>query len=337
MSEFELSTKWAYHFPTESKWFGLPEEKRKELIQSADILINVSGTLERPAKYRQVQKLVYLDTDPVFTQIAVANGNSELRKRIDAHDMHFTVGECLGRTVPDTGHSWHATKHPVVLSEWRCSVPHQNTFTTVMNWTSYKPLAYHGQTYGQKDVEFVKFMNLPQEAHPTALEVALPKLHHVRWQSHYEKVAPQVQALIENHRQWTPHEVLKHLGWRVIDATAVCCDFTSYRRYIQSSKGEWSVAKNGYVKGKSGWFSGRSACYLAAGRPVVVQDTGFSQLLPVGQGLLSFRTLEEAADGLQEVEHNYCRHSKAATAIGETYFDSDKVLNRIIDQAFSAG
>jgi hypothetical protein len=337
MSQFGLGHKWAYRFPTKQEWFGLSADIREEVIRSADLLINVSGTLEHPSHYRQVQKLVYLDTDPVFTQIAVANGNSELRARIDAHDVHFTVGECLGPAVPDTGHKWHPTKHPIVLGEWRSSLPYQNTFTTVMNWTSYKPLAYHGRTYGQKDVEFVKFMNLPQQAHSTALEVALPKLHHVRWQSHYEKVAPQVQALIENHRQWTPHEMLKHLGWRVIDATEVCCDFTSYRQYIQSSKGEWSIAKNGYVDGKSGWFSGRSACYLAAGRPIVVQDTGFSQVLPVGQGVLSFNTLEEAAAGLEEVEHNYRQHSKAATAIAETYFDSDKVLSRIITKAFSAG
>jgi hypothetical protein len=335
MTEFELSTKWAYHFPPESKWFGLPEEKRKELIRSADILINVSGTLERPAKYRQIPRLVYIDTDPVFTQIEVANGNSGLRDRVSAHDVHFTVGECLGDGLPDTGHHWFPTKHPIVLSEWFSSVQPQNTLTTVMNWTSYKPIVYCGQTYGQKDVEFMKFMTLPQQGHRTLLEVALPKLHHVRWQSNYENVCDRVQALLGSNQQWTPHEVLTQLGWRVVDATDVCRDYITYRRYIQSSKGEWSIAKNGYVEAKSGWFSGRSACYLAAGRPVIVQDTGFGQVLPTGEGVLSFKTIDEAEAGIREIEGNYNRHAKAAHKIAEAYFDSDKVLDRLLQIAMT--
>ena len=190
MAEYGLSSRWAYHFPTKPEWFGLSDEKRMELIRSADVLINVSGTLEKPEKYRPVRRLVYIDTDPVFTQIDVADGNSNLRVRVSAHDVHFTVGECIGQELPDTGHRWHPTKHPIVLSEWRSSLPHENSFTTVMNWTSYKPIAYCGRTYGQKDVEFIKFITLPQKVYPTRLEVALPKLHHIRWQSNYEDVAP---------------------------------------------------------------------------------------------------------------------------------------------------
>ena len=107
----------------------------------------------------------------------------------------------------------------------------------------------------------------------------------------------------------------------------------SYRRYIQSSKGEWSIAKNGYVRAESGWFSGRSACYLAAGRPVIVQDTGFGQVLQVGEGILSFKTLDAAEAGIREVEGNYNRHAKAARKIAEAYFNSDKVLNRLLEIA----
>jgi hypothetical protein len=333
MTAFGLSGNWAYHFPTKAEWFGLSERKRTELIRSSDVLINVSGTLQKPENYRRIRRLVYTDTDPVFTQINIADGNSDLRDRVSAHDVHFTVGECLGEGLPDTGHRWYSTKHPIVLSEWLSSVPHQNTFTTVMNWTSYKPITYRGRMYGQKDAEFVKFMTLPQKIHPTSLEVALPKLHHARWQSNYEDVSARVRALIENDQQWTPHDVLAQLGWRVVDATNVCRDFTSYRRYIQTSKGEWSVAKNGYVNGRSGWFSGRSACYLAAGRPVIVQDTGFSRVLPVGEGVLTFSTLDEAKAEIREVEGNYSRHAKAAQSIAEAYFDSDKVLNRFLEIA----
>jgi hypothetical protein len=141
---------------------------------------------------------------------------------------------------------------------------------------------------------------------------------------------------MRNDQKPTPHEILKHLGWRIVDPLKVCPDFSSYRRYIQTSKGEWSVAKNGYVDGRSGWFSCRSACYLAAGRPVVVQDTGFSRVLPVGEGIISFNTLDEAVAGIREVEGNYNRHARAAQDIAEACFDSDKVLNRLLDTAMNS-
>ena len=145
-----------------------------------------------------------------------------------------------------------------------------------------------------------------------------------------------VQALLGSNQQWTPHEVLTQLGWRVVDATDVCRDYISYRHYIQSSKGEWSIAKNAYVEAKSGWFSGRSACYLAAGRPVIVQDTGFGQVLPTGEGILSFKTIDEAEAGIREIEGNYNRHAKAAHKVAEAYFDSDKVLKRLLDIAMKS-
>ena len=336
MEHFGLKEKWAYRYPITGDWFGLSAINRTELVRSADLLINVSGTLEFPGKYRQVRKLVYIDTDPVFTQIELANGNLGLQDRVNAHDVHFTVGECLGGNVPDTGHQWHPTKHPIALRHWNSSVAHHNSFTTVMNWTSYKPLSYGGRTYAQKDVELMKFIKLPTDAFPTALEIALPKLHHVRWQSSYDdSTTPEIRTMIENGKNWTPHDLLKHLGWAIVDSTEVCRDFASYRQYIQLSKAEWSVAKNGYVRERSGWFSGRSACYLAAGRPVVVQDTGFPANLPVGEGVLSFRTTEEAVAAIREVEGQYAKHAKAARAIAEEYFDSDKVLQRLINVALN--
>ena len=121
-------------------------------------------------------------------------------------------------------------------------------------------------------------------------------------------------------------------GWRVVDPAVVCPDLDSYRAYIESSKAEWSVAKNAYVQGRSGWFSERSACYLAAGRPVVVQDTGFSAALPVGEGLLPFTTLAEAVAAIEEIEAHYPRHARAARALAEEYFDSDKILSRLLNR-----
>jgi hypothetical protein len=180
-----------------------------------------------------------------------------------------------------------------------------------MNWTSYNPVVYNGQTYGQKDVEFLRFLALPSRVIPTVCEIA-------------------VNA---GKTRRTPRPLLVHKGWRVVDPEVVCPDLESYRHYIETSKAEWSVAKNGYVVGQAGWFSCRSACYLAAGRPVVVQDTGFGAVLPVGEGLLSFTTLEEAVAAIQDAEANYARHAKAARAIAEAYFDSDKVLTRMITEA----
>jgi hypothetical protein len=182
-----------------------------------------------------------------------------------------------------------------------------------MNWTSYKPVVYANRSYGQKDLEFVRFQELPRLITPTALEIA-------------------VNA---GKTRRTPRQFLVHKGWRVVDPAAVCPDLDSYRDYIESSKAEWSVAKNGYVVGRPGWFSCRSACYLAAGRPVVVQDTGFGVVLPLGEGLLAFKTLEEAVASIKDIEANYPRHAKAARAIAAEYFDASKVLPRLIEEAMN--
>jgi hypothetical protein len=310
MSRFDLAEQWAYRFPWQSQWFGLSNAKRQEVIQSADLLINISGTLERPEEYRQVRRLAYIDSDPVFTQIKLARGQLDFRKLVDLHDVHFSFGECLSYAVPETGHHWLPTRQPIVLSEWR-PTPHREVFTTVMNWTSYNPVTFGGQTYGQKDVEFMRFLELPSAVAPSILEIAVNS----------------------GKTRRTPRHLLSHKGWRVVDPMEVCPDLDSYRQYIESSKAEWSVAKNGYVLGQSGWFSCRSACYLAAGRPVVVQDTGFGTVLPVGQGILPFATPEEAIGAIREVEANYENHTKAARAIAEAYFDSDKVLTRLVDVA----
>jgi hypothetical protein len=182
-----------------------------------------------------------------------------------------------------------------------------------MNWTSYKPVVYGNQSYGQKDLEFVRFQELPRLIAPTALEIA-------------------VNA---GKTRRTPRHLLAHKGWRVADPAEVCPDLDSYRDYIESSKAEWSVAKNGYVVGRPGWFSCRSACYLAAGRPVAVQDTGFGAVLPTGEGLLSFSTVEEAVASIKEIEANYERHARAAREIATEYFDAMTVLTDFVEEAMN--
>jgi hypothetical protein len=311
MARFALDGHWAYRFPWRSQWFGLSDEKRREVIQTADLLINISGTLERPDEYRQVRRLAYIDSDPVFTQVKLARGQMDFQKLVDRHDVHFSFGECLSPAIPVTGHYWRPTRQPVVLSEWHPATSYRDVFTTVMNWTSYKPVVYGNQSYGQKDVEFIRFGDLPSLVAPTVLEIA-------------------VNA---GKTRKTPRQLLARKGWHVVDPADVCPDFDSYRHYVETSKAEWSVAKNGYVLGQPGWFSCRSACYLAAGRPVVVQDTGFSHVLPVGEGLLPFTTVTEAVAAIKEVEAHYARHAKAARDIAEAYFSADTVLTRLVEEA----
>ena len=338
MTRFGLRNRWAYHFPIKPRWFGLSHRERRAVLASADLLINVSGTLRRPQEYRPARRLVYIDSDPVFTQVKLklARGHLKFRKRLEAHDLHFSFGESFSPGVPDTGHRWRPTRQPIVLSEWQSSTP-RDVFTTVMNWTSYQPLRYRGQDYGQKDVELKRFLELPAKVRSTVLEVAVSALNRrtADWQTDDSSLPPAVRRLALRNPQWTPGDLLHHMGWRMVGALEVCQDLDRYRDYIQSSKAEWSVAKNGYVRGQAGWFSCRSACYLAAGKPVVVQDTGFGAILPVGEGILGFRTMEEAVAAIREVEGDYPRHAKAARAIAEEYFDSDKVLTRLIEQALS--
>jgi len=337
MSRYGVADRWAYHFPIKQRWFGLSDKKRREIIKSADLLINVSGTLENPADYRCIPRLVYIDSDPVFTQIKLKlpRGQRQFQKRVALHDIHFSFGEHFSDQVPETAHRWRATRQPIVLSEWSPSAPVRDVYTTVMSWTSYKPLVYRRRKFGQKDVEFKRFLELPQQVSPSILEVAMSGTRHTNWETDGAELPDGIADCIHSHRESTVQEFLGRVGWRTVDAYNVCSDLDSYRHYIASSKAEWSVAKNGYVAGQAGWFSCRSACYLAAGRPVVVQDTGFGAVLPVGEGILTFATVQEAAAAIQAVEQDYTRHAKAARTIAEEYFDSDRVLTRLIEDAMS--
>jgi hypothetical protein len=177
-----------------------------------------------------------------------------------------------------------------------------------MNWTSYNPVEFEGVTYGQKDIEFRRFLDLPSVVDPIRLEIAM-------------NAGKNRQA---------PFGLLRHRGWTVVDPAEVCPDLDSYRRYIATSRGEWSVAKHGYVIAQPGWFSCRSACYLAAGRPVVVEDTGHGSTIPTGDGVLTFSSPEEAVDSLRRVDGDIERHARTARDIAHEYFDSARVLNDLL-------
>jgi hypothetical protein len=312
LERFGLGERWAYRFPWKSQWFGMPEGQRQEVTSTADLILNVSGTLAHLDEYHRIPSRVYIDTDPVFTQVKLARGQKDFLNVVDAHNIHFSFGESLPGQAPDSGHDWLPTRQPVVLSEWPTAPPGRDVFTTLMNWTSYNPVEFEGKTYGQKDVEFQAYQDLPKQVPEQDLELAL------------NRVAKKGTA---------PVGRLRRLGWRIVSPAEVCPDLDTYRSYVQQSMGEWSVAKNGYVLGQSGWFSERSACYLASGRPVVLQDTGFSKVLPVGRGIVPFTTPDEAAEGLVEVANNYKVHSRSARDLAAEYFASDKVLLSMIDRA----
>jgi hypothetical protein len=319
MQRFGLQDRWMYRFPWGPRWFGLSDRRREEVVATADLLINVSGTLRAPDEYRGRARLVYVDTDPVFTQVKLARGQADFRKMVDAHDVHFSFGELIAagraRDVPDVGIRWLPTRQPVVIDEWTgLDATPRDTWTTIMNWTSYKPVVHDGRTYGQKDLEMQRFMTLPGLV-DVPLELA---------------VSP-------GKTRRTPHGLLRRHGWRVVDPNAVCPDVERYRDYVATSAGEWSVAKHGYVAGWSGWFSCRTACYLAAGRPAVVQDTGFSEVLPTGEGLLAFTTIEGAADAIRSVTGDHARHARAARGIASEHFDSRNVLQAVIDASPAVG
>ena len=331
LSRYDLSDRWAYHFPLKSKWYGLSDVKRKSVLETADLLINVSGTLEKPENYSSVKRMAYIDSDPGFTQVKMQLKEEDFIKRVAAHHIHFSFGECLGDSFKNLGYDWKPTRTPIVLSDWMSSEHYRNVYTTVMSWTSYKPLVYEGKFYNQKDIEFMKFLEVKRKLGDVSLEVAISKLQHKNWQTSVNGF-PNISEI---NRFQHPADLLSFYGWKIADTDDTCGDLDSYRDYIIRSKGEWSVAKGGYVVSNSGWFSCRSACYLAAGRPVIVQSTGFDKVLPVGEGILQFSTTEEAIDAIGDVEARYDLHAKRAREIAGEYFDASKVLKHLIERALN--
>ena len=255
------------------------------------------------------KQCVFLDIDPGFGQMWRELGQADV---FAGHDAFVTIGENINEPwceIPTCGRDWTTTRQPVVLDEWPATPKEREVFTTVASWRGpWDAVEYEGKRYGLRCHEFRKFFELPRL---TGQEFEL---------------ALDIDPADENDRR-----ALEENGWRLVDPRAVAGDPWSYRRYIQGSMAEICVAKNMYVETKSGWFSDRSICYLASGKPVLHQDTGLKHLYPTGEGLIVFSTLDEAAAGVEEIRRNYDRHSKAAREIAEEYFDSDKVLTRLLE------
>jgi hypothetical protein len=281
-----------------------------EMAHSADLLVNIGGHLTLESVKAGPRRKVYVDPDPGFTQFWRANGHPGAR--LEGHDLYLTVGENIGLPgcrIPPGDIRWLPTRPPVVLDQWPVYVGSPERFTTVATWRGpYGPVFLDGVTFGLKVHEFRRFIELPGVAGHT-FEIALD-IH-----------AGDRMDL----------EALELQGWRLADPRRVAGNPRSFREYVQGSGAEFSVAQSIYVQTNSGWFSDRTTRYLASGKPALVQDTGFSGNYPVGEGLVPFRTFEEAAAGAARISADYERHCRAARELAETHFDSDVVLGRLLE------
>jgi hypothetical protein len=293
--------------------YGASPAELLALAGRCELLVNVSGHLDWPEFSGRVRRRVYLDLDPGFTQFWQVQGTPGAR--LEDHDLYFTVAGNMGAPdcgIPDAGVDWRRTWPPVVLDDWPVSPGgDRDRLTTVGSWRgAYGPVEHDGRRFGLKVHEFRKLAELPRRA-PQTFEIALA-----------------IDAADEPDRM----SLLEH-GWRLVDPTAVAGDPMSFRRYVQGSGGEFSVAQGIYVDTNSGWFSDRTVHYLASGKPALVQETGFSRVLPAGEGLVPFDSLEEAAAAAEAIASDYERHARAARRIAEEHFDSDRVIERVLDEA----
>lgn len=313
--DFDLDDAWVYRNGADGKFHGAGEKIAREWLRHGDLLVNVSSAGWLRDYDLRVGHKMFIDGDPMFCQIGLLDGsNPQYAGRLRDHDSHFTFGLSVGQTdcpVPVDGITWRPTVQPIAIDQWPVTpVPSDAPWTTVMNWASYRPKVWEGRTYGQKNLEFNRFRDLPSKT-PIPLRLA-------------------IGLGVDGER---PAQELRKLGWDLVEPQEVVPDHQAYRSFLTSSRGEWSVAKHGYVEGKTGWFSCRTACYLAVGRPAVVQETGWSRHLPSTRGVLPFATVDEAAAGLAEVNRNYSEHSKAAREIALEFFDAKKVCRDLLQQA----
>lgn len=309
-----LGGRWAYYDAHTERWLGPAAGRIREVCARADLVLNLSGVNPLRPWLAQVPACALVDTDSAFTQVRHLT-DPRRRDLARQHTAFLTFAENIlsPRTaIPDDGLPWQPTRQPIVLDAWPMSPgPKDGKFTTVMQWDSYDTLEYGGVRYGMKVDAFGIYINLPTHA-GQIFELAIDRL---------------------------PEEAERRLrrhGWALRHPYGPTRDPWAYQLFIQSSKGEFTPAKHGYVVSRSGWFSERSAAYLASGRPVVTQETGFSDWLPTGAGLFAFTTPQEALAALEEVNCRYDFHCRAARHIAEKYFDSRKVLPQLIESALKA-
>lgn len=290
-------------------YHGLSKAQMATISRKADLLLGL-WTVTWLEEFTQCRRRIFIDTDPGFTQFGMSPevpARAGFASPMDFHE-HYTYGTRIGASdcpIPTHGIEWRPLRPPVALPLLPVQfTPDAPCFTTVMKWSPRQPLVYDGEEYGQKDVEFWRIATLPSRV-ASCLEIALGGA--------------------------APYDAMREAGWQLADAGKVTTTPWTYRDYIAQSRGEFSVAVNLEVKTRSGWFSDRTAAYLASGKPVVVQDTGFSEDLPCGEGLFAFRTIDDAAMAIEEINRDYRRHSLAARRIAEEHLDANRILKRVIN------
>jgi hypothetical protein len=306
-----LGDRWVFVDVGRGQEHGPGAGRAANLLRECDLLINVAGINRIPPERRGGHPAIFVDIDPAFTQVKAAQGDTLLRAILDEHDVHTTVGENIGTPrspVPTGGYTWHATRPPVAVECWSDAGAPGTTYTTVGRWNeSTRDLSFGGETYRwRKRSEWLRFLDLPART-GAAFEVAMD-------------VASVPGDL----------PVLRAHGWSVADPRAVSADPFRYRDYLRASRGEFTVAKDMNIRLRSGWFSDRAACYLAAARPAVEQDTGFGDVLPTGPGLHAFRTVEEAAEAIRSIEADYARASAHAVAVARECFAAERVVGALL-------
>jgi hypothetical protein len=304
LAPFGLGERWSF-VNFDGSYHGASRETVRAFCVDADLFINLSGgAWFWRDEYARIPRRIFIDSDPVFTQLALAKGDPWYVDFFRGFTHLFTFGANIGTPacdVPTGGLTWHKTWQPVVTAEWQ---PAPGTagdrFTTIMTWK----IESFSDVDGNKDKEFLKVLDLaPRTPHAITLAVN------------------------------GPQDFLRRHGWTTVDAMGVSRSLWDYRAFIQGSKGEFGVAKHAYVSRRSGWFSDRTECYLAAGRPALVQDTGWSAHLPEGVGLLAFSTPEEALAGLDRIATDYARHAACAAEIARDHFEASRVLPALLETA----
>jgi hypothetical protein len=313
MARFGVRCPVAYVDRATGSTFGLSWAEIRDALRAADLLLNVGGVCWLD-EFRACRRRALVDMDPFFTQI----GSFGLEGLGEYH-AHFTYGANVGAPgcrIPSNTIPWIPTVPPVAVELWRPvgraarAAALRGPLTTIANWSAYGDVTHEGEQYGQKDREFRRMLSLPARV-PVALELALGGADDATKAD------------------------FGHAGWRVRDALDVSRDLEAYQSYIASSRGEFSMAKHAYVKTRSGWFSDRTVCYLACGRPVVVQDSGFSDWLPTGRGVLAFSSMEEAAACIEQVNADFDMHAGAAEEIAARTFGCEQVLPRLVQRALA--
>jgi len=309
MSDFGLAQNSALLKAGTKQTVGMPYAELVRITRRADVLVNISGMLDDASLTGDIPVRIYLDLDPAFNQLwHAAEG---INMRFANHSHFVTIGQTIGTPaclVPTCGLTWIPSQQPIVLSYWPVAERiTRDALTTVGNWRAYGSIDHEGVFYGQKAHALRQFMQLPTlTAERFVLALAI-----------HPDENRDLAALATN-------------GWNLVDPSRVAHSPSSYQQFIQGSKAEFGIAKSGYVAARCGWFSDRSICYLASGRPVIAQETGFSNFLPSGEGLFAFTTTDDVLASIEALRRNYDFNARAARAIAEEHFDSDKVLTRLL-------